>query len=223
MSSTTLPAPEGPTSPTISSRDHSDLAELGYEQQLHRKLGKFASFAAGFSFVSILTTIFQLFALGFSFGGPAFFFTWPLVFLGQFMVALNFAELAARYPISGAIYQWSRRMGGEIVGWFAGWFMIIAQIVTASAAAIALQVVLPSIWSGFQLVGDDLFVTNPERLALGLERVDKTPQVGDLSHCRILCHCRSVGDRRRLSRAGGCGPAARRMQRALRVGRRGAT
>ena len=161
MSSTTLPAPEGPTSPTISSRDHSDLAELGYEQQLHRKLGKFASFAAGFSFVSILTTIFQLFALGFSFGGPAFFFTWPLVFLGQFMVALNFAELAARYPISGAIYQWSRRMGGEIVGWFAGWFMIIAQIVTASAAAIALQVVLPSIWSGFQLVGDDPALTSP--------------------------------------------------------------
>lgn len=73
MSSTTLPAPEG--SPAPVSTDQSDLAELGYEQQLHRSLGKFASFAAGFSFVSILTTIFQLFALGFSFGGPAFFFT----------------------------------------------------------------------------------------------------------------------------------------------------
>lgn len=140
--------------------DDNDLAEFGYEQQLHRSLGKFASFAAGFSFVSILTTIFQLFGLGFSFAGPAFFWTWPCVFLGQFMVALSFAELAARYPISGAIYQWSRRMGGEIIGWFAGWFMIIAQIVTASAAAIALQVVLPNVWSGFQIVGEDSSLTS---------------------------------------------------------------
>ena len=140
--------------------DDGDLAEFGYEQQLHRSLGKFASFAAGFSFVSILTTIFQLFGLGFGFAGPAFFWTWPVVFVGQFMVALCFAELAARYPISGAIYQWSRRMAGEIVGWFAGWFMILAQIVTASAAAIALQVVLPNVWSGFQVIGDDPSLTS---------------------------------------------------------------
>ncbi|WP_131813485.1 amino acid permease, partial [Mycolicibacterium fortuitum] len=145
--------------------DHDDLAEFGYDQQLHRRLGKFESFAAGFSFVSILTTIFQLFGLGFGFGGPAFFWTWPAVFLGQFLVALCFAELAARYPISGAIYQWSRRMGGEVIGWFGGWFMILAQIVTASAAAIALQVVLPTIWSGFQIIGDDPALTSPSGAA----------------------------------------------------------
>ncbi|MBB1034236.1 amino acid permease [Dietzia sp. CQ4] len=158
--------PSGLTTPAPERRgDHDDLADLGYDQQLHRSLGTFASFAAGFSFVSILTTIFQLFGLGYGFGGPAFFWTWPIVFAGQFLVALCFAELAARYPISGAIYQWSRRMGGEVVGWFGGWFMILAQIVTASAAAIALQVVLPSIWSGFQFVGDDPALTSPSGAA----------------------------------------------------------
>src|SRR3954467_1710671 len=140
--------------------DAQDLAAFGYPQQLRRRLGSYASFAAGFSFVSILTTVFQLFAFGFSFGGPAFFWTWPLVFAGQFLVALNFAQLAARYPISGCIYQWSRRLANATVGWFAGWVMIIAQTVTVSAAAIALQVVLPSIWSGFQLVGDDSTLTS---------------------------------------------------------------
>src|SRR3954452_14646938 len=96
-------------------RDAQDLAGFGYTQQLHRRLGSYASFAAGFSFVSILTTVFQLFAFGFSFGGPAFFWTWPLVFAGQFLVALNFSELAARYPISGAIYQWSSRLSNATV------------------------------------------------------------------------------------------------------------
>ncbi|MGL6235610.1 MAG: amino acid permease [Segniliparus sp.] len=143
-----------------SAADADDLVALGYQPQLHRSLGKFASFAAGFSFVSILTTIFQLFGFGFGFAGPAFFWAWPVVFLGQYMVALNFAELAARYPISGAVFHWSRRLGGAAVGWFAGWFMIVAQIVTASAAAIALQVVLPSVWRGFQIVGSDPSLTS---------------------------------------------------------------
>jgi urea carboxylase system permease len=132
-----------------------DLASFGYPQELHRRLGSYASFAAGFSFVSILTTVFQLFAFGFSFGGPAFFWTWPLVFAGQLLVALNFSELAARYPISGAIYQWSTRVSNFTVGWFAGWIMIIAQIVTTAVAAIAMQIVLPPVWSGFQFIGTD--------------------------------------------------------------------
>lgn len=166
MTSTiTLGGDGQPPTPSRQAADSSDLAEFGYTQQLHRRLGKFESFAAGFSFVSILTTIFQLFALGYSFGGTLFFWTWPLVFAGQFLVALCFAELAARYPISGAIYQWSRRMGGEVLGWFGGWFMILAQIVTASAAAIALQVVLPSIWSGFQVIGEDPALTSRDGAA----------------------------------------------------------
>jgi urea carboxylase system permease len=136
-------------------RDASDLESFGYPQELRRSLGQYASFAAGFSFVSILTTVFQLFAFGFSFGGAAFFWTWPLVFAGQLLVALCFAELAARYPISGCIYQWSTRLSNPGVGWFAGWTMLVAQIVTVSAAAIALQVVLPTLWSGFQVIGSD--------------------------------------------------------------------
>jgi urea carboxylase system permease len=42
-----------------------------------------------------------------------------------------------------------------VVGWFAGWTMVIAQTITLATAAIALQVVLPAVWSGFQLVGTD--------------------------------------------------------------------
>lgn len=140
--------------------DAHDLEGFGYHQQLHRRIGSYGSFAAGFSFVSILTTVFQLFAFGFAFGGPAFFWTWPAVFAGQMLVALCFAELAARYPISGCIYQWSSRLAGPLLGWATGWLMLMAQVVTVSAAAIALQVVLPSIWSGFQLVGGDPALTS---------------------------------------------------------------
>jgi urea carboxylase system permease len=141
--------------------EKADLARFGYQQELHRRVGSFASFAAGFSFVSILTTVFQLFFLGYGFGGAAFFWTWPVVFAGQMLVALNFSTLAARFPISGAIYQWSSRLAGAAFGWFTGWIMIIGQVLTVAAAAIALQAVLPSIWSGFQVVGGSAANSSP--------------------------------------------------------------
>jgi urea carboxylase system permease len=147
--------------PAISSPEDADaLAELGYTQELHRGIGAYAAFASGFSFVSILTTVFALFALGFGLGGPAFFFTWPIVFVCQFSVCLVFAELSGRFPVAGAIYQWSRRLAGNAVGWFAGWLMLIGYIVSVAALAIAMQSVLPSIWSGFQLVGNDSSLTS---------------------------------------------------------------
>ncbi|MFI2349984.1 amino acid permease [Streptomyces sp. NPDC019443] len=135
--------------------DAAALAGFGYRQELHRSMGRYASFAAGFSFISVLTTVFQFFAFGYSFGGAAFFWTWPAVLVGQLLVAACFAELAARYPLSGAIYQWSTRLSTPSFGWFAGWIMVIGQVVVVAAAALALQVVLPAIWSGFQLFGGD--------------------------------------------------------------------
>ncbi|WP_329298725.1 amino acid permease [Streptomyces sp. NBC_00659] len=160
---TTAPSdvrPDPPDSP-----DDRSLTEFGYRQELHRSLGRYASFAAGFSFISVLTTVFQFFAFGYAFGGPVFFWTWPIVFAGQLAVAACFAELAARYPISGAIYQWSSRLSNPSFGWFAGWIMVIGQIVVVAAAALALQMVLPAIWSGFQLIGDDPAPTSPDGAA----------------------------------------------------------
>ena len=135
--------------------DDRSLEEFGYRQELHRSLGRYASFAAGFSFISVLTTVFQFFAFGYAFGGPVFFWAWPAVLIGQLLVAACFAELAGRYPISGAIYQWSSRLSNPSFGWFAGWIMVIGQIVVVAAAALALQMVLPALWSGFQLIGTD--------------------------------------------------------------------
>ena len=47
------------------------------------------------------------------------------MFAGQLLVSLCFAELVARYPISGAVFQWSSRLAGTDFGWFTGWVMVI--------------------------------------------------------------------------------------------------
>ncbi|WP_051343013.1 APC family permease [Pseudonocardia spinosispora] len=133
--------------------DHG-LAEFGYSQSLDRSIGKFASFAAGISYISILTGTFQLFYFGLQFGGPAYWWSWPMVFVGQLMIALCFAELAGRYPVAGSVYNWAKRLAGPATSWLAGWMMFTASVVTLAAVVLAYQVTLPKIWSGFQLVGD---------------------------------------------------------------------
>ncbi|HEX2298075.1 MAG TPA: amino acid permease, partial [Pseudonocardiaceae bacterium] len=143
-----------PTQDGDSHAADSHLAEFGYKQELDRSIGRFSSFAAGVSYISILTGTFQLFYFGFGAGGPAYLWSWPMVFVGQLMVALCFAELAARYPVAGSLYNWTKRLGSRTTAWMTGWVMLTASIVTLSATVLAYQITLPQLWSGFQIVGD---------------------------------------------------------------------
>ena len=134
--------------------DSDELAEFGYRQELDRTLGNFHTFAAGISYISILTGTFQLFYFGFALGGPAYWWSWPMVFAGQLMVALCFCELAARYPVAGSIYNWSKRLSSPHVAWLAGWMMLAASTVTIASVALAYQITLPQINDFFQFYGD---------------------------------------------------------------------
>ncbi|KAA9164025.1 amino acid permease [Amycolatopsis acidicola] len=144
---------------TDSSTDDSDyLAGFGYKQELDRRLGRFSSFAAGFSFLSILTGVFMLFGFGFGAAGPAFWWSIPVIAAGQFLVAMLLAELASRYPLAGGVYQWVKQISKPLAAWTAGWLVILTICVSVAGPAVSLQVVLPQIWSGFEVFGttDDI-------------------------------------------------------------------
>ncbi|MCW2898609.1 MAG: amino acid permease [Streptosporangiaceae bacterium] len=100
-----------------------------------------------------MTGVFQLFFFGFGSGGPAFIWTWPLVFLGQLAVALCFAEMAGQVPLAGSVYQWSKHIASPVTSWFTGWIMVIGAVVTAAAVAVAYQIILPQVWPGFEVIG----------------------------------------------------------------------
>ncbi|MFZ0040715.1 MAG: amino acid permease [Solirubrobacteraceae bacterium] len=143
----TVEAPDRPAG------DSDELAGFGYKQELDRSLGSFSSFAAGFSYISILTGVFELFGFGVLNAGPAVWWSWLIVFGGQMCVALCFAELAGQFPLAGSVYQWSKRMGSDFVSWMTGWILIIGSIVTVAAVAVAWQVVLPQVTTKLQFVG----------------------------------------------------------------------
>ncbi len=136
----------GPSSnQEIAARDDAQLRSLGIKPELRRTLGFLSNFAIAFSFISVSTGSFGNFGVGIGLGGPAFFWSWPIVILGQTLVALVFAELASHFPVAGSIYQWSKRLSNRTLGWFTGWFYFWAQVVTVTAVAVIVAFVIDGI------------------------------------------------------------------------------
>jgi urea carboxylase system permease len=138
---------------TAGASDSSELAGFGYKQELDRSLGSFSSFAAGFSYISILTGVTALFGFGYLNAGPGVWWTWPVVIGGQILVALCFMEMAGQYPIAGSVYQWSKQLASGFSAWMVGWIYIVGAIVTIAAVAVDWQVVLPQISTSLQFAG----------------------------------------------------------------------
>lgn len=131
-----MSSPQSANAATATDQQRQDAAQLeqfGYRQELHRTMSMFSNFAVTFSYISVTTGIFALFAVGLGTGGPAFIWSWPLVFLGQLLVGLVFCELGSRYPIAGSVYSWTKQVANRDVAWMGGWVYLIALIATIAS------------------------------------------------------------------------------------------
>jgi len=124
------------------SADVRDLARFGYQQELRRVLGVYSSFAVAFSYISPSTGIFTLFILGISLAGPAFFWSWPIVVIGQLIIGLNFAEVSSHFPVAGSVYQWTKYLSNRTYAWFTGWIYLFAGVLTVAAVVATVPLVL---------------------------------------------------------------------------------
>ena len=124
------------------SADVRDLARFGYQPELRRALGVYSSFAVAFSYISPSTGIFTLFILGIGLAGPAFFWSWPIVVVGQLLVGLNFAEVSSHFPVAGSVYQWTKYLSNRTYAWFTGWIYLFAGVLTIAAVVATVPLVL---------------------------------------------------------------------------------
>lgn len=110
------------------------LNDLGYAQELARRLGGFSNFALSFSTICILSGGVTSFHLGLcSVGGASIGLGWPLVGLFALAVAATMGHLASTFPTAGGLYHWAAILGGRGWGWVTAWFNL-AGLVTVLAA-----------------------------------------------------------------------------------------
>jgi len=127
---------------TAHDADVRDLEKFGYKQELRRALGVYSSFAVAFSYISPSTGIFTLFILGIALAGPFFWWSWPIVVIGQLIIAVNFAEISSHFPVAGSVYQWTKYLSNRTYSWFTGWIYLFAGVLTVAAVVATVPLVL---------------------------------------------------------------------------------
>jgi amino acid permease (GABA permease) len=112
--------------------DEEQLHEMGYAQELLRKMSGFSNFAVSFTIISILSGCLTAYLFGMNTGGPAvIIWGWVVVGLIVCLVGLSMAEIASVYPTAGGLYYWSAKLGGKsgaAWSWFTGWFNLLGQV-----------------------------------------------------------------------------------------------
>jgi len=112
--------------------DRKRLHQLGYAQELKRRLRGFSNFAVSFSIISILTA-YTLYGYAMSTGGPVdITIGYAVVCVFTLLVGLGMAEVCSAYPTSGGMYYWASRLApggsGPAWSWFTGWFNLLGQV-----------------------------------------------------------------------------------------------
>jgi len=117
------------------SADEQLLNQQGYQQELHRGLSLWSSFALGFATVSPVVGIYAVMSLGAMNMGPAWVWIVPICLAMQLLVALVYAELASHYPLAGGCYQWVKYLAGARWGWFTGYLYLASALASLSTVA----------------------------------------------------------------------------------------
>ena len=118
--------PRASSDPAAVDDDAARLLELGYKQELDRRLSGLGNVVVGFATTSPVVGLYAVVLVGSIVAGPAWIWVLPVALAGQCLLLAVYAELAAEFPISGGAYQWTRRLMGPAYGWFAGWVAICA-------------------------------------------------------------------------------------------------
>lgn len=118
--------------PVAAKSDTERLHELGYAQELLRRMSGFSNFAVSFTIISILSGCLTLYAYGMNTGGPVVMsIGWPLVGIMVTLVGLSMAEIASAFPTAGGLYYWSAKLAqtnAAAWSWFTGWFNLLGQV-----------------------------------------------------------------------------------------------
>jgi amino acid transporter len=115
--------------------DAARLRELGYRQELERRLRIFDNVAMGFAAISPVVGLYAVVLVGMLVAGPAWVWVLPVALAGQCLLLAVYSELASEFPIAGGAYQWTRRLMGATYGWFAGWVAVCAYAVANTTVA----------------------------------------------------------------------------------------
>lgn len=119
--------------------DSALLAQLGYAQDLQRRMSRFSNFAVSFAIICILAGGITAFPTALGAGGG---FTvsvgWLVGSAFALLVAVAMAQIASAFPTAGGLYHWGSILGSRGFGWVTAWFNLLGLVLACGSIVFGL-------------------------------------------------------------------------------------
>ncbi|MFO1131513.1 MAG: amino acid permease [Hyphomicrobiales bacterium] len=123
--------------------DEKVLHNMGYAQELARRMSGFSNFAISFSIICILAGGITAFPVAFSAGGGfSVAIGWLVGGFFALIVAASVGQIASAYPTAGGLYHWSSILGGRGWGWLCAWINLVGLIFVVASVNFGVYLLL---------------------------------------------------------------------------------
>jgi amino acid transporter len=123
--------------------DEKVLHNMGYAQELARRMSGFSNFAISFSIICILAGGITAFPVAFSAGGGfSVAIGWLVGGFFALVVAASVGQIASAYPTAGGLYHWSSILGGRGWGWLCAWINLVGLIFVVASVNFGVYLLL---------------------------------------------------------------------------------
>ncbi|KAI7848415.1 amino acid/polyamine transporter I [Circinella umbellata] len=131
------------------------LEQLGYKQELQRKLSLFSTFGLAFANIGIVCNTSATFQTVLQRGGPVIMILcWNLVSMFMICIALALSEICSLYATSGGVYYWTfeqlrshprGRANAPFIAFATGWTYTLANIISIGANNVIIAMSIASL------------------------------------------------------------------------------
>ncbi|PZF76546.1 amino acid permease [Aestuariivirga litoralis] len=123
--------------------DEKVLHNMGYAQELARRMSGFSNFAISFSIICILAGGITAFPVAFSSGGGfSVSIGWLVGGFFALVVAASVGQIASAYPTAGGLYHWASILGGRGWGWLCAWINLVGLIFVVASVNFGVYLLL---------------------------------------------------------------------------------
>lgn len=106
----------------VLTEDEKVLHQMGYAQELARRMSGFSNFAISFSIICILAGGIGAYTVSLgAAGGGGVIIGWIIGSVFALLVAAAMGQIASAYPTAGGLYHWASILGGRGWGWGTAW------------------------------------------------------------------------------------------------------
>lgn len=135
------------TANKVQDHDKKVLHNMGYAQELARRMSGFSNFAISFSIICILAGGITTFPVALSAaGGASVTVGWFLGGVMAMIVAFSMGQIASAFPTAGGLYHWGSILGGRALGWATAWFNLLGLVFVVSSVDVGVYLLFKDLF-----------------------------------------------------------------------------